>query len=262
MRHLTRCVLATALAVVCVPCLAADSPFDGTWKLNPAKSKLSGESYTVSMKADGMFHFSAGGAIMYDYACDGKPYPAMADRTISCTTSADGVTDYTFKIGDRTLRTMHEVIAADGKTLVETHVSYRPDGSSSTGESTYVRTAGTTGPVGTWKDVKAESTNASVMKIKVSGASMHVEEPSYSESYDAKLDGTPATVSGPTVPKGAAMALTKESGTKLRYKEMLNGTLLVEGTQAVSADGMVLTEEEWIPGRESEKAVLVYEKQS
>ena len=30
----------------------------------------------------------------------------------------------------------------------------------------------------------------------------------------------------------------------------------------VSADGMVLTEEEWIPGRESEKAVLVYEKQS
>ena len=53
----------------------AQSPWNGTWKLNQARSHMTGDTFTLT-KAGGKYHYD-GGSVQYDYACDGKDYPTL-----------------------------------------------------------------------------------------------------------------------------------------------------------------------------------------
>ena len=252
---------AVLAALAATPCHASDSPWNGTWKINQAKSKTTGDTFTVSEGAGGKYHFSNGGTIEYDYACDGKEYTTLADRTVSCTGSPAAGMDYTYKAGQTVIGTEHQALSADGKMLVSTSKSTRLDGSSGSDEATYQRVEGTSGVVGKWKSVKDKSSGDYAMTINVSDGTMHVQVPAWKQMYDAKLDGTPAPVTGPTIPAGATTAVNELSATKVHYANMLNGKTLWEGTQALSADGKTLTDEEWVPGKMDEKIVTVFDKQ-
>jgi hypothetical protein len=51
---------AAVLALSALSVRAADSPWAGNWKLDPAKSKFTGETFTWSKTANGMYHYSDG----------------------------------------------------------------------------------------------------------------------------------------------------------------------------------------------------------
>jgi hypothetical protein len=89
----------------------------------------------------------------------------------------------------------------------------------------------------------------------------HEEIPASKSTLDAKLDGTEATPIGPTVPPGETVSLKADGPNKIRVVIKLNGKVLDEGAYTLGADGMSYTVEEWVPGKESEKEILVYEKQ-
>ncbi len=79
-------------------CFAAASDWNGTWKLNDAKSQLGGETETITRLANGIFHDEAKGRGSIDFACDGKeyPFPAVPAASITCTGSdADGYDEIT-----------------------------------------------------------------------------------------------------------------------------------------------------------------------
>jgi hypothetical protein len=96
MKTLMCCACAAVLSMSAVlPCFAAGSPWDGTWKENLAKSKLTGDTITFSMKQEGLFHYSNGGAIEYDFACDGKPYTTYSDHTTTCIGTVEAGYDFT-----------------------------------------------------------------------------------------------------------------------------------------------------------------------
>lgn len=81
----------TALALAAVPCFGAGQSWDGTWKINEAKSKLTGYSFTIEAKGD-MMHMSSG-SVSYDFACDGKAHPTVSGQTLTCTgSSAEAIT--------------------------------------------------------------------------------------------------------------------------------------------------------------------------
>jgi hypothetical protein len=84
------------LVAAAVPCFGAGQSWDGTWKLNEAKSKFTGETLVIEDKGNGMMHYMSGN-IAFDFACDGKPYTVIADRTFACTGSVAGGYDYVFK---------------------------------------------------------------------------------------------------------------------------------------------------------------------
>jgi hypothetical protein len=48
------------------------------------------------------------------------------------------------------------------------------------------------------------------MVLKVNGDVLHFESPGFKETSDAKLDGTPAPIKGPTAPAG--LTLSNKSG--------------------------------------------------
>src|SRR5512139_2439649 len=72
-------VLITATAV-----FAADSPFVGTWKLNPAKSEFTGTTIAFAQEAGGGMTMTADGQ-SYTFKVDGKSYPAFMGNAVTWT---------------------------------------------------------------------------------------------------------------------------------------------------------------------------------
>jgi hypothetical protein len=127
----------TALAALVAPTLlfAAD-PRIGSWKFNPASSKLeSGPAYksrTVKVEAagegikvavegvggDGKAH-----AYSYTVQYDGKDYPVTGSPTtdtVSYKKTDDSTLEATSKKGGQVMATMSIVVSKDGKTLTVT----------------------------------------------------------------------------------------------------------------------------------------------
>jgi hypothetical protein len=262
MKKLLYYACAAVLAMFAVsPCFAADSPWNGTWKLNEAKSRMTGNTITLTVSPDGKIHFSNGGTIEYTFACDGKDYTTIADRSISCEKMTDTVSDTTTKINGTVYATSHREISADGKTMTVTTKGTQPDGTAFTNVFKYERLSGSKGFGGKWKNTSTAESAPDVAVISVSSDTMHVEYPGFKETIESKLDGTAATPSGPTVPPGFTISNKLENPHKLQFTTKLNGKPLVEGTRTLGADGKTFTEESWVSGKPAEKEKLIYEKQ-
>lgn len=251
------CVCA-ALALAAAPCLAAGPSWDGTWKLNVAKSKFTGDTFTIAAKGN-MMQFSDG-VVSYDFACDGKAYPILADRTVTCSGSPAAGYDYVSKAGNSVLSESHRTFSADGKTMTIHGTSMRPDGSKPEYTDVYKRESGTSGLVGKWMNVKSQVTTDS-MVIQTKGDWIRISTPEFKNSVEGKMDGSNLPMTGPNIPAGVFQTIKADAPNKLHYTVSYNGKVLSEGTQTLSADGKTIVEEEWAPGKMNEKAIAVYERQ-
>ena len=254
--------LATLSVLTAAPCLAAGSPWNGTWKENLSKSKLTGDTVVVTEKPDGTFHYSAGGILEYDFTCDGKPHPTIADRTITCTGNPESGYDFIGTTASGVvLNKIHRSFSADGKTMTANGTTMHPDGTTTSFQIVSQRQTGTTGLAGKWLDVKSQQGTAAVETWSLNDGTLHIDVPASKGTIDAKLDGSEGKISGPTVPPGVAIAFKPDGQNKLTYTVTLNGQTVSQGIYTVTADGKTLTDENWIPGRESEKSTEVWDKQ-
>ena len=251
------CVCA-ALALAAVPCIAAGSSWDGTWKLNAAKSKFTGDTFSIAPKGN-MMTFSDG-VVSYDFACDGKAHAMIADRTVTCTGSPAAGYDFVTKAGDKPLSKSHRTFSADGATMTIHSTEMRPDGTTPQYTDVYKRQSGTSGLVGKWMNVKSQGASGS-MVIQTKGDWIKISSPEYKNSVEGKMDGSALPVTGANIPPGVTQTIKAEGANKLHYTVQYNGKVLEEGTQTLSADGKTLVDEEWAPGKMNEKATAVYERQ-
>ncbi len=259
----TLLLLVSGVALFAAPvCWGAASPWDGTWKLNQAKSKMTGDVFTLTSLPNGGFHLSTPSkSFEYDYTCDGKDYPVVSGRTGTCMKIDETHYDMAGKMNGEPDWHGTSVISEDGKQMTNTAYVHRPDGTDSVDKNTYERVGTGTGRAGTWRNVKSSASVADVLTISLAGDTMRSEMPAYKMVMTAKLDGSLATLEGPTVAKDFTIRVTADSPTKLHYVEAFNGKTMAEGTQTVSADGKTLVEVEWEPGGTGEKQTYVYEKQ-
>lgn len=258
------CVTVGLASVGAVPCTAAngvENPWNGTWKLNQERSKLTGDTFSISKVKGGKLRYNDG-AVIYDFACDGTDYATIADRTVSCTQNSQSSFDMVTKAkGTEYSKTQRE-ISPDGKTLTAVTKGTHPDGTPYTDTNIYQRLSGKSGLIGTWKNVKSESSLPDVMVISVSESNaIHWELPGMKESLDGKMDGQPIAVTGPQVPEGLTLTFRKVGETRLTYAVKFKDKTLNEGEQTLSADGRTLTDESWIPAKPTEKEIAFYEKQ-
>lgn len=117
--------------------IAADNPWIGTWKLDPAKSHFIGDTFSYYNPPNGMMHFTDGSTISYDFAIDGKPYKAAYDRTTVWTAAGTNAWDSVTSAKSTVLYKGHHVLSADGKTLTNTYTGAKPDGSTFNDEAVY-----------------------------------------------------------------------------------------------------------------------------
>jgi hypothetical protein len=156
----------------------------------------------------------------------------------------------------------HRSFSADGKLMTMKTINLGLDGSASISELVRERKSGTTGLVGEWVNTKTTLTGTPVeQRIVVTGDTIHIEWIHTQQTVDAKLDGSDGTVAGPRVAPATAMTFTVVGPKQLTYAQKLNGKVLSQGTLTLSADGKSYTQEAWVPGKESEKTVQVFEKE-
>jgi hypothetical protein len=254
--------LTLALACAIVPSALAASLWDGTWKLDRAKSHLTGDSFTLSKTANGMWHASFGD-LGYDFLPDGKPYPVLdADHTITVTMNGDHALTEISAFKGKTTSTTKETLSADGTTLTDETSGTRADGTSYTSSSTSKRSGTGTGFLGKWVSTKANTSAQELFVISTAAdGSVTMTYPGSKESLVTKLDGTPASPTGPQMVQGVMVTYKKTSPTRLDYTVDFKGKKIGEGYDVLSADGKTYTETFWATGKMDEKTISVYVKQ-
>ena len=247
-----------ALAMSALPCVAIGQSWDGTWKLNQAKSKMTGSTATITQ--NGNMYTVDTGSFKFNFACDGKDYNFLPDRTISCLGSGNSFT-MDWKLNGKVQSTTKRTISADGKTMTDVETGKRPDGTAYTDHETDTRVGSGSGMAGTWRSTVVKNSAPDIVVMKVNGDVLHIENPGYKSVSDTKLDGTPAAIKGPTAPAGLMVSNKSDGPNKVLGVATLNGKEIGRDVMTLSADGKTMTDVSWTPGKESEKQTYVYERQ-
>ena len=249
------------LAATASAASAADSPFVGSWKLNPDKSTLAGQTFTYTATATG-FRYSNGSTVNFDFAVDGKDYQVIPGRTVSWTKNGDNTWDSVYKDGNgKVVTKVHRTLSADGKSMTVVATDYRADGTTSQETDVRARISGGPGLAGKWKEVQVGRASDTTIYSVPSAGHIKYEIPSQKIIVEGVANGSPLHVQGPSAPDGATMTFKQVTPAELRWSYVVKGVVLQKGTDTVSSDGTSLTSVSWAPGKESEKTSEVYDKQ-
>lgn len=85
--------------------------------------------------------------------------------------------------------------------------------------------------------------------------------PSIQFEMEGKPDGSVMKLSYPRKPEGLTETVTMLTPTKLGYEVRLNGRLVQQGTDEISADGKTMTAISEMVGKQSEKRIEVFQRQ-
>jgi hypothetical protein len=251
------CLFAFAFTVALT---AAQNPFAGTWKLNQAKSKFTGEIVKYEKKASGAMLESSGG-IEFEFKIDGAEYPFPLGGTVSWKQENDHTWASVYRLKGKELSTRRLVLSADGRTLTATSTGTRPSGETFKNVFTGQRVAGGPGLPGVWKSTEVKISSPGTFQITAPGPNaLTFSSPEYQFVCNAQLDGKDYPATGPTVPEGFAMSVKRTGPRQIEYAEKYKGKPIREGVMTVSADGQTLTEESWPAGMKQERVTAVYEK--
>jgi len=240
--------------------MAADLPYAGRWKLNPAKSDFGDATVTYEQLAGGEMKATAAGQ-SYTFKVDGKDYPTPWGTTSAVKAVDANTWEATDRANGKVLSTSTLKLAADGKTLTMDSKRMKASGEASNDSMVYQRVSGGPGLAGKWKTKNMKSSSPGVMDVAAHGSDglmlKYVDE---NATCDAKLDGKDYPATGTMWPPGWTCAIAKngERGFDVTWKK--DGKLMFKSAFAVSSDGHTLTESGTAPGT-SEKTKAVYDHQ-
>src|SRR5665213_1295945 len=182
-------VLALAMVLAAsTPSTRANSPWDGTWKLDRSRSHLTGQTITLSKINNGKWRYSDG-TISYEFALDGKPVKTLGDETMAATADGDHALNLVFK-AKAAQSQAHLVLSADGKTITEHSTGTRPDGSTTEETGAMERLGKGSGFAGTWKTTKTESSSGDQFVLATDGDRIKWDWPAYKRTLHGKMDGS------------------------------------------------------------------------
>lgn len=255
-------LLCAAIAAICVPaCRAAENPWNGTWKLNEAKSRLTGSVDTVSKGADGRYTVATSG-LTFSFGCDGAEYPIPGGRMLSCTKVSDTSMRFVVKAGGDELAQVERTLSDGAKTMTVVDTGKAADGTPFHDTEVYKKISAGSGDAwtGAWQNTRVEMSTHGVAVVEATADSITFTYPMSKSSLTAKLDGTPASEQGPHPEAGMTISLTAAGPLTIHEVDTLNGTVVERDRLSVSADGKTMTIEAQRTGDKT-RQVYVYEKQ-
>lgn len=260
-KHAVRCGCIGLILVPTVSCRGASPDWNGTWKLDPAKSDIPGPTIVVSITPDGMWHNASRGGPIANFRCDGKAYQANDIITVYCTQASSSSAEINGFKNESKVFTAHWDLSPDGNVLSVKATGFQADGSAKATQRRYARISGSVGFAGGWRNVNPFEGIPPIRKISLQGHILHESSPDNDRYIDVTLDGADATIHGRLISPNARFALKERSPREFSSTMKQDGQVVSVGYWQISADGRSLTESYWVPGRPTEKAVLVYEKQ-
>ena len=220
---------------------AATDPFVGTWKLNPAKSKFSGEQIKIDDLGQNRYKIT-GGVDSDTITADGTDQPVHYGRTEAITKQGPNVWKIVMKKDGKVLSTGTWTLSGDGKTLAVKGSNVKPDGTNADFEAAVKRVGSGSGWAGTWEstDVKISSPDEYIIS-SYQGDGLSFSTPAYKEVLNMKLDGKDYPATGPNVPPGATSSGKRVNASTLEITEKIKDKVMDHVAYQVSADGNTLT---------------------
>jgi hypothetical protein len=220
---------------------AGEGPFHGTWKLNPAKSKLTGDTMKYEKTASGAIRNSASG-VSYTFNVDGKEYTGPFGEAIVWKQIDDHTWETTYTQKGILLSTDTTKLSPDGKTLTVVSKGTKVNGETFQDTVVYERIAGEKGLLGRWRDKEVKVSAPETLEIKPSGKDgLLMTSVGYKWTFEAQFDGKDYPVTGPTVGAGITGALKHVGPHSFSLLVKKSGKPLFRETYTVSRDGRTLT---------------------
>lgn len=220
---------------------AADNPFVGKWKLDPAHSKLTDEM-KVERVSENKYAFDFGSGHPETIVADGTDQPADFATTLAIT--VDGPNKWTVirkKDGVDIIKASWE-LSQDGKTLTDHFTSTSANGTTSSLDYVYERTAGTGGFAGTWESDSVQVNSTFEFQITpYEGDGLSFINPAEQTTKNIKFDGKDYPGSGPRLPKDFAMSGRRVSPLTVQLTDKLAGKVVDTRQLDLSPDLKTLT---------------------
>ena len=250
--------IVVAVMVVCTgAAIAADAPYLGKWRMNVAKSNVTGQTLTIEKTASGMMRYESGGFV-YEFKTDGKEYPMPDGGTTSWKVVDAKTWDVTNRRNGKVTANYRLVLDAD--TMTFQSVLSKADGGTLTESGKATRMSGGPGFAGKWK-ISAAKPAVTTMDITANGTDgVTIVMPEQGASCKAKFDGKDYPYTGTLVGTGSTYALKKTGPSSFEITEKLNGKALYVDKISVSEDGKTLTLD-GSPTSANEPVKVVYDRQ-
>lgn len=145
--------------------------------------------------------------------------------------------------------------------MTVTSTDYRADGTTTQSTVVRARVSGGPGLAGTWKEVKVSASADTEIISVPSAGHIKYEFPKDKQFVEGPVDGTPSRFQGPSVAEGSTVAFRQNASNELEWSYAVKGKVMQQGVDTVSSDGRLLTSSSWVPGKESQKIIQVYDKQ-
>ncbi|MFL6429407.1 MAG: hypothetical protein ACJ71S_14270 [Acidobacteriaceae bacterium] len=251
------------MLVVCVvtgTSWAADDAFVGKWKLNPSKSVLTDEMKVASVGAN-KYAFDFGGGDSEIIVIDGTDQPGLFHTTLSVTATGPDAWTVVRKKDGRTLITGNWKLSPDGNTLTDTFRANRPDGSISSLDYIYKRTAGTTGFAGTWESTTEKVNSVYELQMEsYENDGLSFINPSQQSTRNMKFDGKDYPNQGPNLPPFFMTSGHRVNERTLELTDKIQGKIRDTQQIQLSADGKTLTTTVH-PVGQSKPNILVFDRE-
>ena len=251
-----RVYLVLTLGLLLMPLVAnAQSPFDGTWKVDMSKVDFPKKPDVYLLK-DGMYecktcvppyNVKADGT---DQAVSGHPY----FDTIAIKVINDREMEETDKKNGKVVGTSKTMVSPDGNTVTfEFTDSSNTNAAPVTGKGESVRVGkapkGASPLSGSWRTTKLEnlSENAITWTYKVSGDELTMTSPT-GQTFTAKMDGTEAPMKGD--PGISTVSVKKIGSNTIEQTSKRDGKVIDISKSTVAPDGktMNIVDEEKLHG--------------
>jgi hypothetical protein len=234
MRHLIWFAVLPAL-------FAADLPYVGKWKMDPAKSSLTGTTIAYEQLAGGKWRQTQDGA-SYEFKMDGVEYPDHMGDTAAWKSINPNTWQAAWKTNGRAVATDTLRLGADG-VLTITSKGTKPTGVAIDDVTTYQRVSGGPGLAGKWKSTSVKTSSPEAIEFApFGGDGITFRSPAFEMSCNGKFDGKDYSCTGPLVSPGWTYSVTQEGPRAMTTTVKKDGKAMYRDTYTVSADGKTMTD--------------------
>ncbi len=239
---------------------AATDPFAGTWKLNPAKSKLT-DQMKVEAAGPNKYTFIFSGDNSETITADGTDQPGIFGTTFAVTVLSPNQWKVVRKTGGRMTISAIWDLSPDGNTLTDNFTGYRADGSTSNLLYKYSRAEGGSGFAGTWESTSEQVNSSYEMQVQTfDDSGLSFINPAQKTTKSINFDGKDYAAKGPNLPAGYATSGRRLGDRAVELTDKINSKILDTQQVEVSEDGKTLTITTHIPGH-AKPNIQVFERQ-
>jgi hypothetical protein len=255
-------VFVRAIVLICSvsSSLAAADPFLGKWKLDLAKSRLTGQSILIEEVSGNNYMFKED-EHSDTILADGLDHPTHFGETMSIVKKTADEWAIAYKKDGRVLMNTVWKVSADGQTMTYIATGTRPNGQGFKNQLTAKRTAGNAGLVGTWESTDVKLSAPDEIRIESYDRDGHtIIFPARKATIRMKYNGRNYREEGPTVEDGSTSSGRRIDERTIDTIERINGKIVETARATISADGKTQTIVGTEPGAKN-PVVLVYERE-